>query len=104
MVKLTDNSKEKEESRKKFIEKAFAPVIIRHKNWEEFKSNAENASAVSFLLREEEGLFQADALKEGTIYTYSGNIPKMNVLLKLWLSRELKVEEEKVFEGVLSIG
>jgi len=104
VVKLTDNSKEKEESRKKLIEKAAIPVIIRHRNWEEFKSNAENASAISFLLREEEGVFQADALKEGTIYTYSGTIPKINVLLKLWLSKELKVDEEKIFEGVLSIG
>jgi len=52
VVKLTDNSKEKEESKKKLIEKAAIPVIIRHKNWEEFKSNAENASAISFLLRE----------------------------------------------------
>lgn len=106
MVKLTDpKEKEKVESQapKRLVERGF-PVIIRHKNWEEFKLNAQGASAISFILREEEGVFQVDALKEGTVYTYSGSVPKMNVLLKLWLSKKLEVDEEKVFEGVLSIG
>jgi len=104
VVKLT-NPKEKVESPtgKRLIERAF-PVVVRYKNWEDFKSNVQNAKAISFLLREEEGVFQADALKEDMICTYSGELPKMSALLKLWLSRELKVDEERIFEGVLSIG
>lgn len=104
---MTYNRREKAKTElptgERLIEKAF-PVIIRCKNWEDFKSNAQDANVISFLLREEEKVFQADALKEGVVYTYSGNVPQMNILLKYWLSKELKVDEEKVLEGVLSIG
>lgn len=80
------------------------PVIVRCKQWNDFKLNARNAKAVSYLFRVEEGVFQADALKNGMIYTYSGEIPQTDMLLKIWLSRELNVKEERIFEGVLAIG
>ena len=79
-------------------------VIVRCKNWSDFKSNAKKAKAVSYLLRTEEGVFQADALKNEMIYTYSGQIPQTGTLLKIWLSKELNVEEERILEGVLAIG
>lgn len=80
------------------------PVIVRCKQWDDFKMQALNASTVSFLHRAEEKAFQADALKEGRVYTYSGQMPSDVTFLKAWLSRELCVEESRVLEGILAIG
>jgi hypothetical protein len=80
------------------------PVIVRCKKWEDFKNLAQNAETVSFLYRETEKTFQADALKQGRVYTFNGETPKSNILLKKWLAKELQIEEEQVFEGVLAIG
>lgn len=80
------------------------PVIVRCKQWDDFKTLAKGADTVSFLFRETEKGFQADALKNGRVLTYSGDLPKDAKLLKLWLARELGVEEGKIFEGILAIG
>lgn len=80
------------------------PVIVRCKQWEDFKVLATGAETVSFLFREAEKTFQADALKEGRVLTYSGEFPRDTRLLKIWLARELNVAEDKVFEGVLAVG
>lgn len=81
-----------------------SPVILRVKGWEDFRAMTSNTSTVSFLFRPEEKTFQADALREGRVYTFSGQIPSATDLLKAWLSRELKVEERRVLEGVLALG
>ena len=80
------------------------PVIVRCKQWEDFRILASDAETVSFLFKEAEKSFQADALKEGRVLTYNGEFPRDAKLLKIWLARELKVSEDKVFEGVLAIG
>jgi len=80
------------------------PVIVRCKQWEDFKVLAKGAETVSFLFKEAEKSFQADALKEGRVLTYNGEFPRDSRLLKFWLARELGVSEESVFEGVLAIG
>ena len=80
------------------------PVIVRCKQWDDFKFQALNADTVSFLYRAEEKAFQVDALKEGRVYTYSGQIPNDVAFLRVWLSKELVVEENRVLEGILAIG
>jgi len=80
------------------------PIIVRCKQWEDFKVLAAGAETVSFLFKEAEKTFQADALKEGRVLTYSGEFPRDAKVLKIWLSKELKVAEEKIFEGILAIG
>jgi len=80
------------------------PVIVRCKQWDDFKVLAKGAETVSFLFKEAEKSFQADALKEGRVLTYNGDFPRDAKLLKFWLARELNVTEDKVFEGVLAIG
>jgi len=80
------------------------PVIINCKQWEDFKTMAAGAETVSYLFKEEEKSFQADALINGRIVSYTGEFPQNGSLLRLWLSRELDVAEEAVFEGVLNIG
>ncbi len=80
------------------------PVTVKCKQWEDFKTMARGAETVSYLFKEAEGSFQADALANGRIVSYTGEFPQNSSLLKLWLSRELSVAEESIFEGVLNIG
>jgi hypothetical protein len=80
------------------------PVILRCKQWEDFQGLAFQASTVSFMAKEAERTYQADALKGNQIVTYSGEIPKLAALLKMWLSKQLEISEQKILEGVLAIG
>jgi len=80
------------------------PVNVKCRKWEDFKNLAAGAETVSFLFKTSENTFQADALKDGKVVSYTGEFPPNASLLKLWLSRELDVAEEVIFEGVLNIG
>jgi hypothetical protein len=80
------------------------PVIMRCKQWEDFQTLARQAQTVSFLYREAEKTFQADALKNNQIITYSGELPKPTTLLKSWLAKQLDMPENKILEGILTIG
>ncbi|MEJ5328000.1 MAG: hypothetical protein WHU54_07130 [Candidatus Bathyarchaeia archaeon] len=80
------------------------PVILRCKQWEDFQTLACQAQTVSFMVKEAEKTFQVDALKGNQIVTYSGEFPKFGSLLKMWLSKQLDVSEQKILEGVLAIG
>ena len=79
------------------------PVILRCKQWEDFQGLAIQAQTASFMVKEAERTFQADALKGNQIITYNGEIPKLAPLLKVWLSMQLDIPERKVLEGVLAI-
>ena len=80
------------------------PVIVKCRQWQDFKNLAAGAETVSYLFKETEKSFQADALKKGRVLSYKGEFPQDTLLLKLWLSKELDVAEENIFEGVLDIG
>lgn len=80
-----------------------APVIVKCKNWQDFKTLAQNAETVSYTLQETEKAFQADALKQGRILTCSGELPKNTKMLKTWLSKELAIPEEQILEGLLTL-
>ncbi len=80
------------------------PVILRCKQWEDFQTLASQAQTLSFMYKDAEKTFQADALKGNQIITYSGELPKLTALLKMWLSKQLEVPEQKILEGVLAIG
>jgi hypothetical protein len=79
-----------------------SPVAIQCAQWEDFKTMATGAEAVSFILKEE-NTFQAEALKNGKIISYTGTFPENNQLLKLWLSSELCVKKTEVFEGTVKV-
>jgi hypothetical protein len=78
-------------------------VVVKCRQWQDFKNLAEGAETVSYLFKEVEKSFQADALKRGRVLSYSGDLPQNAFLLKLWLSKELGVAEEDIFEGVLGV-
>lgn len=79
------------------------PVIVKCKNWEDFKTLAKTPETLSYTFTENEKDFQADALKEGRVLTYSGQLPQNTKMLKTWLSRQLNIEEERIFEGILAL-
>jgi len=79
------------------------PVIVKCKQWQDFKTLAAGADTVSYQLQETEKTFQADALKNGKVLTYTGEFPQNTNLLKTWLSKELNITEEKIFEGILAL-
>lgn len=78
-------------------------VILRCKQWEDFQTLAYRAQTLSFTYKEDEKVFQADALKGNQIITYSGALPKFSAVLKMWLSKQLDVPERSILEGVLAI-
>jgi hypothetical protein len=80
------------------------PVILRCKQWDDFQTLSFQAQTLSFMYKEAEKTFQADALKGNQIITYSGELPKLTALLKMWLSKQLEIPEQKILEGVLAIG
>jgi hypothetical protein len=80
------------------------PVILRCKQWDDFQTLAFQAQTLSFMYKEAEKTFQADALKGNQIITYSGELPQLTALLKMWLSKQLEIPEKKILEGVLAIG
>ena len=80
------------------------PVILRCKQWEDFQTLSYQAQTLSFMYKDAEKTFQADALKGNQIITYSGELPKFTALLKMWLSKQLEIPEKKILEGVLAIG
>lgn len=78
--------------------------ILRCIQWEDFQNLASQAQTLSFSYKEEDKIFQADALKGNRIVTYSGPLPKFNQILKAWLSEKLDIDEKSILEGVLAIG
>ena len=88
----------------RFREVRTPPVILRCKQWEDFQTLAHQAQTVSFLYKEAEKTFQADALKDNQIITYSGELPKASSFLKAWLSKALDIPEQRILEGILAIG
>ncbi len=78
-------------------------VIVKCRNWEDFKTLTKNPETVSYTFQETEKTFQADALIQGKVLTYNGELPKNTKMLKAWLSKQLGVSEEKIFEGVLAV-
>ena len=79
------------------------PVILRCKQWDDFQTLAFQAQTLSFMYKEADKTFQADALKANQIITYSGELPPFTALLKMWLSKQLEIPEKKILEGILAI-
>jgi ABC-type transporter Mla subunit MlaD len=79
-------------------------VVLRCKQWEDFQALASHAQTVSFNYKEDEKVFQVDALKGSQVITYSGPLPRFSVIMKAFLARQLDVSERCILEGVLALG
>ena len=79
------------------------PLRLQCKQWEDFQNLASEAQAVSFICKETDRTFEAGAVKNNQVITFSGEIPKLAALIKTWLSKELEVSEKRVLEGALAL-
>jgi hypothetical protein len=81
------------------------PSVIMHcKQWEDFQTLALKAQTLSFTYKEEEKVFQAEAIKGNQFINYAGALPKFSNILKMWLSKQLDVPERNIVEGTLAVG
>ena len=78
---------------------ANAPIVMKCKNWEEFLTYAASTRQVSVAFRESDKMFEADAQNGNQIVAYVGPVPALSLLLKEYLSTNLSVASENVFEG-----
>ena len=78
------------------------PVVnVECKKWEDFKALATGAETILYNYKSSEDVFNATALKDGKAVSYTGDFPADSILLKIWLSYQLDVKEETIFEGTL---
>ena len=84
------------------LEERSMPVILRFKKWDEFQAFASQPKTVSFTYRESDKAFEVDAVKNNQLMAYVGEIPDLSSLLKAFLSRQLALSGEKMFEGTLT--
>jgi len=77
--------------------------VVRCKQWEDFQELASGAQTVSFVFRESDRTFEADAVKDNRVIAYIGTLPELRLLLKAWITRQMRVSDEKIFEGALTI-
>lgn len=78
-------------------------VTVRCVQWEDFQSLAFKAQTLSFSYNENEKIFEADVLRGNQVITYRGPLPKLALILKMWLSKQLDVSERSILEGVLAV-
>lgn len=77
-------------------------INMKCKKWEDFKALASGAETVSYSYKVSEDIFQATAIKDGKMVSYTGEFSANSALLKMWLAKELGVNEKTVFEGTLN--
>ncbi len=80
------------------------PILLQCKQWEDFLALASHAQTLSFTYKEADRMFEASALRNNQVITYSGEFPKVSSLLKMWLSKQLDVSEKRILEGGISLG
>ena len=99
---------EKEESQA-YAAPALAPIVfqggpsfvLRCKEWVDFQGLAMQAQMLTFSFKEDEKVFQVDALKENKIVTYKMAFPEFSIILKTMLSGLLDIKEQNIIEGFL---
>jgi hypothetical protein len=58
---------------------------------------------VSFKYKEDEKTLLVNAVRGNQIITFSDALPKMSIVLKAWLSKQMNVSDSIIVEGVLDI-
>ena len=76
-------------------------LTLQCNRWEEFQNLSMQAQTLTFNYKQEEKVFQADALKENQLIKYTGVLPNFSTILKTWLSIQLKTNERNIIEGNL---
>ena len=80
------------------------PLLLSCKQWEDFQALATQSQTITFAFKEAEKTFAVDALKNNQVICFSGEMPKLSALLKMFLSRQLAVPEKQILEGDMTLG
>ena len=78
-------------------------IVLKCQQWEDFLNLAAKAQTLSFSFKEDEKVFQVSAHKGNQLLTYSGALPKLSTILKVYLSKQLDVPQPGILEGVLAV-
>jgi dynactin complex subunit len=78
-------------------------ILLKCQQWEDFLSLAAKAQTLSFSFKEDEKVFQVSAHKGNQLLIYSGPLPKLSTILKVYLSKQLDVPQQGILEGVLTV-
>jgi hypothetical protein len=79
-------------------------VVLNCSQWGDFHLLAMHSQTLFFSIKENEKIFQAEAVKGNQIITYTGVLPSFSSLLGVWLSQQLSIMRQNVFEGSLEKG
>jgi len=78
-------------------------IVLKCQQWEDFLNLAAKAQTLSFSFKEDEKVFQVSAHKGNQLLIYSGPLPKLSTILKVYLSKQLDVPQQGILEGVLAV-
>jgi hypothetical protein len=78
-------------------------VTVYCTQWDDFRSYATQAQTVTFNYKDDEKVFTADALRGNQIVSYKGPLPKFSSILRLYLSKDLRVSDQSIVEGNLRV-
>jgi len=76
-------------------------MVLRCKEWGDFRVLAKQAQMLTFGFKDDEKVFEADALKGKQLITYVGSPPDSAAILKRYLSWQLDIQEQNILEGSL---
>jgi hypothetical protein len=78
-------------------------VAVNCTQWEDFRVYAAGAQTVTFSYKEDEKILSAQAIRGNQIVSYKGPLPKFSSILKLYLSKELRISDQSIVEGNLAV-
>lgn len=78
-------------------------IVLKCQQWDDFLNLAVKAQTLSFSFKEDEKVFQVSAHKGNQLLTYSGALPKLSTILKVYLSKQLDITQQGILEGVLAV-
>ena len=75
--------------------------ILRCIQWSDFQGLAMHPQKLFFSCKEDEKVFQINAITGNQMITYEGALPTFSIILKKWLSGQLNINEQDILEGFL---
>ncbi len=79
------------------------PMVMQCRQLEDFLSLAAQAERVVFARKETDKGFEAQALKNGQLFCFSGEAPDFAAMLKIYLSQQLGVPGKQILEGNVTL-
>ena len=79
-------------------------LLFQCKQWDDFQRLADQAQTVSFTFKDSEKTMEVSALKNNQVISFSGELPNLSVLIKMYLSMQLKISEKRILQGEIAVG